>query len=138
MCPTGQFVTGFDAGGNIVCKGIGGTPLSIVVEGHPNVEVFCRVGDYACQGREVCEAVTGTVCVHQNDNCAGGTQVGSWYPLDGKSGGFKFNFAYTYDFAPGVGSGGYGNICATDTTQMTRYGLAATHEAAGLGHWVRQ
>jgi hypothetical protein len=140
MCPDGQWVAGFDAGGNIVCRGLGGTPLSIVVEGHANVNVFCRVGDYACQARDICEAITGTVCVHQDFNCAGAGNVGSWYPLDGASGGAKFNFAYTYDFAPlsaGLGPN-YGNICAIDLSQMTRYGLAATHSPAGVGHWFRQ
>ena len=140
MCPDGQWVAGFDAGGNIVCKGIGGTPLSIVVEGHANVSVFCRVGDYACQAREVCEAVTGTVCVHQEYNCAGAGQVGSWYPLDGVSSGPNFNFAYTYDFAPASAGLGpdYGNICGVLVSQFPRYGVAATHTAAGRGHWVRQ
>jgi hypothetical protein len=136
MCPDGQWVAGFDATGNIVCKGAGGTPLSIVVEGHAIVKVFCRVGDFACQAREVCEAVTGTVCVHQDFNCAGSGQVGSWYPLDGASGGAKFNFAYSYDFAPNLSN--YGNICATDLTQMARYGLATAHSFAGVGHWFRQ
>jgi hypothetical protein len=107
--------------------------LSIVVEGHSNVVVPCAVGDYSCQAQHVCNAVTGLTCVHQTYDCAYGNR-GSWYPPDGASGGSNFNFAYDYDFV----FGDYGNICACNLSQMSTYGLAATHTYCGVGHWVRQ
>ena len=108
--------------------------LSIVVEGHANVTVLCSVGDYSCQAQQICNQITNTVCVFQSYDCYTGVQ-GSWYPPDGQSGGSSFNFAFTYDFGDG---GNYGNICACNSSQMTRYGLAANHQYCGSGHWFRQ
>ena len=113
--------------------GLCGGGLSIVVEGHANVVVPCTAGDFSCEAHEVCNRVTGLPCVYQAYECTG-TSPGSWYPPDGKSGGSSFNFAFGYDFV----GGNYGNICATVPSQMTTYGLAATHTPAGLGHWARQ
>ncbi len=106
--------------------------LVITVEGHPDVTVDCDPGDYSCQAHGVCEEVTGFTCVHQNYDCATGSQ-GSWYPLDGVSGSSSFNFAYAYDLY----SGDYGNICACTSSQMTRYGLAMNHRNCGWGLWIR-
>ncbi len=124
-----------------VCSG--GTPncsngqciagLSIVVEGHANVTVNCKAGDYSCQAHEVCNKVTGLQCTFQQYDCYSGTQ-GSWFPPDGLSGNSAFNFAFTYDLM----GGNYGNICACTQSQMTKYGLAPNHTYCGLGHWVRQ
>lgn len=107
--------------------------LVIKVEGHADVVVQCVGGDYSCQAKSVCEQVTNTTCIWRQYECATGTQ-GSWSPNDGSSGGSSFNFAYTYDFA---GSGNYSNICACTSSQMSRYGLAATHQYCGSGHWTR-
>ena len=106
--------------------------LVVQVEGHADVVVPCVAGDFDCQSREVCEAVTGFTCVYQTYDCAYGSQ-GSYYPLDGTSGGSAFNFAITYDLV----FGNYGNICACTSSKMTTYGLAATHQYCGLGHWIR-
>jgi len=107
--------------------------LRIQVEGHADVGVPCDVGDYSCQAHYVCNAVTGYECLFQQYDCAYGPQ-GSWYPPDGNSGGDDFNFAYTYDFV----FADYGNICACTQSQMSLYGLAATHDYCGLGHWTRR
>jgi hypothetical protein len=109
--------------------------LTIQVEGHADVVVQCELGDFSCQAQQVCNIVTNSTCVFQEYDCAFGNR-GSWYPPDGKSGGSLFNFAFDYDFASN--STDYGNICACDQTQMTRYGLAATHTYCGLGHWTRR
>jgi hypothetical protein len=108
--------------------------LVIQVEGHADVVVQCALGDFNCQAQQVCNIVTNSTCLFQQFDCSNGNQ-GSWYPPDGKSGGANFNFAITYDFLPFTD---YGNICACDASQMTRYGLAATHTACGLGHWTRR
>jgi hypothetical protein len=108
--------------------------LTIQVEGHEDVVVQCALGDFNCQAQQVCNIVTNSTCLFQQFDCTLGNQ-GSWYPPDGRSGNSLFNFAITYDFVPGTD---YGNICACDATQMTRYGLAATHQACGLGHWTRK
>jgi hypothetical protein len=107
--------------------------LSIEVEGHANVVVNCKAGDYNCEAQQVCNQVTNSVCVWQQYDCAYGTK-GSWYPPDGQSGSSAFNFAYDYDFYNGT----YGNICACTQSQMNKYGLAATHQYCGVGHWTRQ
>jgi hypothetical protein len=107
--------------------------LIIKVEGHPDVTVSCEVGDYSCQAQQVCNQVTNSICLYQDYDCATGNS-GSWYPPDGDSGGSNFNFAFAYDFVPYD----YGNICACTSSQMDRYGLAATHSYCGLGHWTRQ
>lgn len=107
--------------------------LSIAIEGHANELVNCKPGDFNCEGREVCNKVTGLQCVFQQYDCYFGNQ-GSWYPPDGQSGSSAFNFAFTYDLAAGT----YGNICACTPSQMTKYGLASNHPTCGLGHWVRQ
>jgi LruC domain-containing protein len=135
-CPTcsdgirNQGETGVDCGGPCgTCPG-----LPIQVEGWGTVYANCANGDYSCQAKAVCETVTGYTCVHQAYECWSGSQ-GSWYPTDGVSGSSAFNFAYAYDF--GGGNSNYGNICACTASQMTRYGLAATHQYCGLGHWTR-
>ena len=113
----------------------GGVPGSLIiqVEGHPDVTVFCEVGDYSCQAQQVCNQVTNSICLYQDYDCATGNS-GSWYPPDGDSGSSNFNFAFAYDFF----ASDYGNICACTSSQMVRYGLAATHSYCGLGHWTRQ
>lgn len=113
-----------------VCKPKG---LVIQVEGHADVIVNCQKGDHSCQAKAVCEAVTGLMCVYQDYDCAFGNK-GSWYPIDGMSGSSNFNFAFAYD----LNGGTYGNICACNQNQMTKYGLAANHTYCGLGLWVRQ
>ena len=136
-CPTcsdgirNQGELGVDCGGPCpaTCQGLG-----VQVEGWGTVFAACAHGDYSCQAKAVCETVTGYTCVHQTYECWSGTQ-GSWYPTDGVSGSSNFNFAYAYDF--GGGNSDYGNICACTQSQMTRYGLAATHQYCGLGHWTR-
>ncbi|MCW8825068.1 MAG: collagen-like protein, partial [Gammaproteobacteria bacterium] len=118
------------------CESLKPNGVTISVEGTAGeilVATNCVAGEYSCQAKAVCETVTNNVCVHQEYECATGNK-GSWYPLDGASGSSKFNFAYAYDFY----NSDYGNICATDKSQMTRYGLAATHQNAGWGHWTRQ
>jgi len=123
--------TGIDCG-----PGCAQSCLRVVVEGHADVVVGCDAGDYSCQAHLVCNAVTGYQCVHQAYECYRGSQ-GSWYPPDGQSGSSQFNFAYAYDFGAGGTSGGYGNICACNASQMTTYGLASNHTNCGLGHWGR-
>jgi hypothetical protein len=117
-----------------VCDDPCGGGLWIKVEGHADVCVACNKGDYSCQAKGVCEKVTGFTCVHQGYDCCFGSK-GSWYPLDGASGDSNFNFAYAYDLDCG---GNYGNICACNQSQMSKYGLAANHQYCGLGHWFRQ
>jgi hypothetical protein len=112
------------------CPGGG---LWIKVEGHADVCVNCKTGEYSCQAQQICDKITNLKCVWQDYDCAYGNK-GSWYPPDGQSGGSNFNFAYAYDFA----GGDYGNICACNAGQMQKYGLAATHQNCGLGHWFRQ
>jgi hypothetical protein len=114
----------------LVCKPKG---LVIKVEGHADVIADCPKGDHSCQAKAVCEAVTGLMCVFQQYDCAFGNQ-GSWYPLDGQSGSSNFDFADAYDLSGGT----YGNICACNQGQMTKYGLAANHTYCGLGLWQRQ
>ena len=109
--------------------------LMLKVEGLPDVPSNCEPGDYKCQGKDVCENVTGTTCVHQDYDCLTGTK-GSWYPT-GTPGSSTFNFAYQYDknnktFA------GYGNICACDRSYMTKYGLASNNTYCGVGNWTPQ
>lgn len=43
--------------------------LAIRVEGHANVLVQCRPGDYKCQASEVCAIITGCPCVWQQYDC---------------------------------------------------------------------
>ncbi len=125
---------GTDCGGPCMASCPG---LPITVEGLSSpVFVNCANGDFSCQAKAVCEAVTATTCVHQTYDCYTGTN-GSWYPQDGASGSSQFNFAYAYDFGGGGTTGGYGNICACNASQMPRYGLASNHTNCGLGHWVR-
>lgn len=114
---------------SFVCQVSG---LVIKVEGHADVVVQCAAGDFSCQAQKVCEAVTGTTCLYQTYDCYTGAG-GSWYPQDGASGSSQFNFAIGYDFM----GNNYGNICACNSAQMTRYGLAATHTYCGTGHWQR-
>ncbi len=108
--------------------------IAIKVEGHADVLVKCKPGDYSCQAKQVCEKVTGYNCSYQDYQCCGPTQ-GSWYPEDGQSGSSNFNFAINYDFCEG--NSDYGNICACNSGQMSKYGLAANHQYCGLGHWQR-
>ncbi len=108
--------------------------LPIKVEGHADVLVKCKPGDFSCQAQQVCEKVTGYPCTHQQYDCYTGSS-GSWYPEDGQSGSSNFNFAYAYDF--GGGNSDYGNICACNSGQMGKYGLASNHQYCGLGHWQR-
>lgn len=107
--------------------------LVLQVEGHADVVADCQKGDYSCQAKAICEAVTGFNCTFQDYDCAFGT-MGSWYPEDGQSGSSNFNFAFAYDFS----GNDYGNICACNQGQMGKYGLAANHTYCGLGHWTRQ
>jgi hypothetical protein len=109
--------------------------LLIQVEGHADVLVNCKKGDYSCQAKEICEKITGVQCVYQDYQCCGPAK-GSWYPLDGASGGANFNFAFDYDFCPGTPN--YGNICACNVSQMLKYGLAPKYQNCGYGHWFRQ
>ncbi len=110
--------------------------LLIKVEGHADVLVSCKAGDYSCQAKQICEKITNTTCIYQDFQCCGGGGVGSWYPNDGQSGNSAFNFAYNYDFCPTTPN--YGNICACNAGQMGKYGLASNHNSCGLGHWFRQ
>ena len=105
------------------------------VEGHSDIPSNCAVGDYKCQGKDVCEKVTGKTCVHQSYDCMTGSR-GSWYP-SGTSGMSTFNFAYSYDKNNKIVPG-YGNICACDKNFMTKYGLAANNTYCGSGNWTPQ
>ncbi len=116
---------------NSVCQ----QGLLIKVEGHADVLVSCKPGDYSCEAKQICEKITGFPCLYQDYTCCGGA-TGSWYPNDGASGSSSFNFTYNYDFCPG--NNNYGNICACNQNQMAKYGLAANHTYCGLGHWFRQ
>lgn len=109
--------------------------LMIKVEGRADVFVPCAPGAYSCQAHYVCNVVTNTECVHQDYDCFTGYS-GSWYPPISGAGGSDFNFAYAYDFGDGFSN--YGNICACNGSMMTRFGLAATHQYCGTGHWTRQ
>ena len=91
----------------------------------------CVAGEYSCQAKEVCESVTSEACVHQAFDCVQSENGGSWYPESG-TGSYNFNFAYDFDGRD------YGNICACDDSQMTKYGLANNHQYCGSGHWYRQ
>jgi hypothetical protein len=114
---------------SMICKAGG---LSLVVEGHANVSVQCKAGDYSCEAQQLCNLITGEVCVWQQYDCCTGSS-GSWYPPS-SGGGSSFNFAYTYDFGCG---GDYGNIC--DCARVgAHYGLAENHVYCGSGHWQRQ
>ena len=109
--------------------------LMLKVEGHSDIPSNCAVGDYKCQGIDVCEKVTGKTCVHQSYDCMTGSR-GSWYP-SGTSGMSTFNFAYSYDKNNKIVPG-YGNICACDKNFMTKYGLAANNTYCGSGNWTPQ
>ena len=101
------------------------------VAGKDDVPSNCEPGDYKCQGKDVCEKVTGQTCIHQDYDCHWGNR-GSWRPSD-VTGSSDFNFAYGYDII-----NGYGNICSCDRSKMTKYGLAANNTYCGLGNWTRQ
>jgi hypothetical protein len=108
--------------------------LTVVVEmtsGDIPYCVPCAAGDYSCQAKNLCEALTKTTCVRQNYDCYTGSQ-GSWYP-SGTPGGSDFNFAYTYDLM-----GNYGNICDCDPNHTDRYGIARKHQYCGVGRWYRK
>ena len=78
--------------------------------------------------QNACNTLTGETCAHQDCDCATGS-LGSRYPPS-HGGGSNFNFAYAYDF---YGSD-YGNIC--DCSRVSEsYGIGATHEWCGTGHW---
>jgi len=109
--------------------------LMLKVEGLPDVPSNCQRGDHKCQGKDVCEKVTGTTCIHQDYECLTGTR-GSWYPT-GTPGSSTFNFAYQYD-KNNKNFPGYGNICACDRSYMTKYGLAANNTFCGVGNWTPQ
>ena len=129
QCDDGNTVSGDCCSATCQVESCG---LVIQVEGHADVTVPCSAGDFDCQSREVCNAVTGYSCLFQQYDCYFANQ-GSYYPPDGNSGSSSFNFAITYDFS----GGDYGNICACNSSQVTTYGLAATHTYCGLGHWTR-
>jgi hypothetical protein len=109
--------------------------LMLKVEGLPDVPSNCQPGDHKCQGKDVCEKVTGTTCIHQDYECLTGTK-GSWYPT-GTPGSSTFNFAYQYD-KNNKNIPGYGNICACDRSYMTKYGLASNNTFCGVGNWTPQ
>jgi hypothetical protein len=134
-CGVGLACNGDGDCSTMVCMGTCQNGLIIQIEGHAPVGVPCTVGDYQCQAQWVCNKVTGYTCVHQAQECCG-SYLGSWYPPDGASGGYEFNFAGGYDFCPEAGD--YGNICACNQNQMNVYGLASNHQYCGVGHWQRQ
>ena len=105
--------------------------LMLKVAGRDDIPSNCEPGDYKCQGKDVCEKVTGQTCIHQDYDCHWGNR-GSWRPSD-VTGSSDFNFAYGYDII-----NGYGNICSCDRSKMTKYGLAANNTYCGLGNWTRQ
>lgn len=109
--------------------------LVIKIDGHADVLVTCKAGDYNCQAQQVCEKVTKTTCTMQPYDCYFGIGP-SWFPNDGASGSSNFNFTTNYDISPG----GWGNICACNPMQLQKYGLSATHTGCGIGsgHWTRQ
>jgi hypothetical protein len=105
--------------------------MMIKVAGTADIPSNCEPGDYKCQGKDVCEKVTGKTCIHQDYDCYYGNR-GSWRPSD-VTGMTDFNFAYGYNTV-----NGYGNICSCDRSKMTKYGLAANNTYCGLGNWTRQ
>jgi hypothetical protein len=105
--------------------------LMLKVPGKNDIPSNCDEGDNKCQAKDVCEKVTGTTCVHQDYDCYFGGR-GSWYP-QGTPGGSTFNFAYAYDAV-----GNYGNICTTDPSYISKYGLSKTNDTAGFSSWKRQ
>ena len=118
---------------NLEVYGITVDSLMLKVAGRNDVPSNCERGDYKCQGKDVCEKVTGKTCLHQTYDCKQGGR-GSWYP-SGTPGGSDFNFAYEYDAGPNE----YGNICACDDSHMKKYGLDANYVVyCGLGRWTRQ
>ncbi|MFT3770791.1 MAG: hypothetical protein QM820_35660 [Minicystis sp.] len=119
--------TGVDCGGSC-----GKACLAIPVDGHADVLVGCSPNEYDCQARLLCGGITGLACVYQEYDCASG-YWGSYFPPDGASGDSNFNFAVAYDFY----GGNYGNICACDVSQMSRYGLEVFNEPCGVSHWTR-
>ena len=120
-----------------VCESTLGVTIAVEgVSGDILVDTACASGEYSCQAQTVCESITNEACVYQTYDCYTGSQ-GSWYPTSG-AGSSSFNFAITYDFGGGGTSGGYGNICACDSSKMVQYGLAQNHTDCGLGHWTRQ
>ncbi len=106
--------------------------LMLKVPGKNDIPSNCDEGDKKCQAKDVCEKVTGTTCVHQDYDCVHGNK-GSWYP-QGTPGGSTFNFAYAYD----LWGGNYGNICTTDPSYISKYGLSKTYDTAGFSSWKRQ
>jgi hypothetical protein len=119
--------------------GCNSMPYVEMAEGLLWVETSCEPGDYYCQARVVCEAVTGTTCIYQEYDCVTGDS-GAFYP-EGTPGGSNFNFAIPYDFngsdivEEGGSYGGYGNICACDFSYCDVYGLDCSHDGCGYGHW---
>jgi hypothetical protein len=141
-CPTVSNPDQKDSNGDgkgDACSGeCGNGGILIKVEGHADICAQCALGDYSCQAKAVCDQVTGYNCVWQDYDCCMGNK-GSWYPPDGASGGSNFNFAYAYDLCGEIGGpANYGNICACNKSQMTKYGLAANHQDCGWGLWFRR
>ena len=114
-------------------------PYVEMAEGNVWIPTSCAPGDYDCQAEAVCEAVTGVDCLWQEYDCAMGV-LGAYYP-EGTPGDNTFNFAIPYDFngsdivEEGGAYGGYGNICACDTSYCDLYGLDCSHTYCGVGHW---
>jgi hypothetical protein len=117
------------------CDGTDSTCTTLIVvegtSGDINVCTTCVTGDHSCQAQQICDFLTSETCVHQNYDCATGSQ-GSWYPPS-HGGGSNFNFAYAYDFS----GGDYGNICDCAYVASS-YGIGTTHQYCGTGHWYRQ
>jgi len=128
--------------------------IFIPVEGHAPICAWCQKGDYKCQGKAVCEQITGKPCLHQFYDCCG-VAPGSWYPegtTPEMNGMDSINFAYKFDFCEEVCGcvpplPDYGNICTTNCeTYGPQYGIDMSHILPDWrnkldcmsGHWVRQ
>jgi cysteine-rich repeat protein len=97
--------------------------------GRAPVTVPCASGDYSCQARYVCVAVTGETCAWQSYECSG-ANYGSWYPPS-QGGVAAFAVAYAYET-----SGSVGNICSSSHSWLlSNYGFTAWQNDSA--YWVR-
>jgi len=117
-----------------------GLPIEVDMAGGYKTIIIqgCALGEYKCQAQKVCDYITRSKCLHQSYKCNGGPgNHGSFYPPNVGAGGSSLNFGYSYDFASGSRTSGYGNICFCSQALGRRYGLNNRHTNCGNGHWKR-
>lgn len=102
------------------------------VSGQRTIQVPCDVGDTYCQGKYVCEVVTGMECTFQSQCCCGSC-TGSWY--NATVGFLYFNYEWDINTVGVCDVSGFGNICG-DPLLFPLYDLSSSYVANGYGNWL--